>query len=73
MTELLPCPFCGSADAVDGNDRNALTVFGECAKCHARGPSISTVSDDPRDARARQLASRDQWNKRGGEWRLERA
>ena len=22
------------------NDRNALTVFGECAKCGARGPAI---------------------------------
>ena len=69
MTELLPCPFCGSLNASQEYDRSAFTLYFECSACFARGPAISTLSNDPRDAKARVLAAKDQWNMREGTFR----
>ena len=73
MTDPIPCPFCGGLEISQEYDRNAFTLFFECGDCFARGPAISTLSNDPRDAQARILAAKDQWNKRGGERKLDNA
>ena len=73
MSELLSCPFCGGLKISQEYDRNTFTLFFECGDCFARGPAISTLSDDPRDAKARILAAKDQWNMCGGERKLDNA
>ena len=47
---LKPCPFCGGIpDLIDCPESfNAGAVLVECQSCHASGPVVFGVKDDPK-------------------------
>ena len=54
-SEILPCPFCGctATEEVMNDAKHSL----ECLHCHAQGPYVDPVLEDPTEA----------WNSRHGE------
>lgn len=45
MTELKPCPFCGSANvAVEHDEEYWNVVFGSCLACNTQGPTVEAMS-----------------------------
>lgn len=54
MSDLLPCPFCGSGHVL--GDGEADDNWFECMTCHARGPRTTTADTIG--------ASQDAWNRR---------
>ena len=56
MSDLLPCPFCGSGH-VSGDGEGDDNWF-ECMACHARGPRTTFIDATDTDA------DRDAWNRR---------
>lgn len=43
MSELLPCPFCGSTFVAQGASRGYISVW--CGGCFARGPEVVFPED----------------------------
>lgn len=52
MTNLKPCPFCGSTDLIEGDDYGSGYVV--CLTCQANGPYDDGLAN----------AARDGWNTR---------
>lgn len=67
MTELKPCPFCGSKDikfsAFDAED-DSIIVCMMCRKCEACGP---TVEPTPNDGDLEYKKAVRAWNRRARE------
>ena len=52
--EILPCPFCGCRETEEVMNDSEVSL--ECLHCHAHGPWVSEVMEDPIEA----------WNSRYG-------
>lgn len=50
MEAIKPCPFCGgNAEVIDATEAcNQGAVVVECHNCHASGPVVFGVKDDPK-------------------------
>lgn len=60
MTELMPCPFCGSPNVKDGSTGWGK-VFHLCRECKAQGPTRTATWADPFPDGAA-------WNRRAPVW-----
>jgi Lar family restriction alleviation protein len=62
MSNLKPCPFCGSTDLITNNCSNNYYI--ECDNCGAFGPSSIDPAFSMMQREIRESITNDLWNNR---------